>query len=290
MILRLFAPSWQSFTVHEILDEPIAVTQASDFNVGHARVKLPRPRGVQARMTADPSAVRVPPSATLDYVPSPPLRRRRLIRRGILLVTLVGVCIAGYRWGPQGFHKALFLYHQPRCLAYTAPPEQVVFDSDPARVAILAQDPNFVISGGCAFRKPPADWQAVCAGLSPIAAPTSALLFLHERTSGGIRRLIAIDRRAGVRSSPLFLVGYDVEGGVIEPATLTRPAREIPFAYVIRVVDMVGPLTDLRIYAGQPDPADASRFTIRYEFGGKTHTVEGHVATDGRIDFQHIGG
>ena len=175
-------------------------------------------------------------------------------------------------------------------MGYAAPPEQVVFDSDPARVVILAKDPNYVISGGFAVRKPPADWHAVRAELLPSAAPTAAVLFLHERTSGGTRRLIAIERAAGVRSSPFFLVGYDVDSQVIEPATLRRAARAIPFAYLIRVADMVGPLMDLRIYAGQPDPADASRFTIRYEYLGKMHIAEGRVAEDGRVGIHRIGG
>ena len=35
----------------------------------------------------------------------------------------------------------MLLYHQHGCLNYTAPPDQVVFDSDPIRVAKLANDP-----------------------------------------------------------------------------------------------------------------------------------------------------
>jgi hypothetical protein len=239
-------------------------------------------------MTSTRSDVGVPTPMPLDYAPAAPLRRRRFIRRTVAIVMIAGLTFASLHWGQEFWTKALFLHHQRGCLRYTAPPEQVIFDSDPARVAVLAKDKNFVISGGCAYRKPPPDWEAMWAGLSPRVPITkpSAVIFLHERTVGGIRRLIVVERTAAANESPLFLPGYDVDTRAIDPATVRRGARDIPMMFASDVSDMVGQPFDLRIYAGQPDPADDLHFTIRYEFRGKTHTADGRVRADGGVDFK----
>jgi len=182
----------------------------------------------------------------------------------------------------------VFLYHQCGCLRYAAAADEVVFDSNPARAAILASDPNFVIAGGCAFRKPPADWTAVRSSLAIATPPSSAVLFLHKRVVNGVLRLIMVERTAAAAESPYFIPGYDIETGAIEPATLRNPARDIPLGFDVDVTDSMGPHTDIRIYAGQPDPVDDSRFTIRYEFRAKSHVVEGRVAADGHIEFHHL--
>ena len=212
-----------------------------------------------------------------------------MIRLAALWITVAAIVVLAIRRGPDFARRVAFLYHQRGCLRYTAPADQVVFDSNPARVAILASDPNFVIVGGCAFRKPPADWAAVRSSLSISPPPSSAVLFLHKRVVNGVSRLIMVERTAAAGESPYFIPGYDIDQHAIDPASIGRPARDIHLMYGLDVIDSIGPHTDIRIYAGQPDPADDSRFTIRYEFQGKSHVVEGRVAADGRIDFRRVG-
>jgi hypothetical protein len=238
-------------------------------------------------MTLPRSDLRDPNSSPLDYAPTQKPSRWRVIRRAILWIAVALLAVLGVRRGPDFARRVVFLYHQRGCLRYTAAADQVVFDSNPARVAILATDPNFVIFRGCAFRKPPADWSAVRSGLSVSTRPGSpAILFLHKRVSGGIPRLIAVERLEAANASPRFIPGYDVEPDTISPATFTNPAGEIRIMPPFDVID--GGSDDIRIYAGQPDPADESRFTIRYEFQGKSHVVEGRVAADGRIEFHEL--
>ena len=45
-----------------------------------------------------------------------------------------------------------------------------------------------------------------------------------------------------------------------------------------------------RLYAGQPNPQDGSRFTMRYELDGRGGTIEGRLAPDGTIDCTVIDG
>jgi hypothetical protein len=240
-------------------------------------------------MTLPQSDLRDPNSPPLDYAPAQKPSRWRVIRRAALWVAVALLAVLAIRRGPDFLRRVAFLYHQRGCLRYTAVPEQVVFDSNPARVAILASDPNFAIVGGCAFRKPPADWAAVRSSLSIATPPSSAVLFLHKRVVNGVPRLIMVERTAAAAESPYFIAGYDVDQHAIDPATVTRAPSDIRQMYGLDVIDSIGPHTDIRIYAGQPDPADDSRFTIRYEFEGKSHVIEGRVAADGRIDFRRLG-
>jgi hypothetical protein len=240
-------------------------------------------------MTLPQSDLRDPNLSPLDYAPTHKPSRWRAIRRAVLWIAVALLAVLAVRRGPGFLRRVVFLYHQRGCLRYTAAPEQVVFDSNPARVAILASDPNFVIVGGCAFRKPPADWTAVRSSLSIATPPSSGVLFLHTRVVSGVQRLIMVERTAAAAESPYFIGSYDIDQHAIDPASISRPARDNHRVYPLDVMDSVGPHTDIRIYAGQPDPADDSRFTIRYEFQGKSHVVEGRVAADGRIDFRRLG-
>jgi hypothetical protein len=235
------------------------------------------------------------PSNRLDYAPSTKPARWRRLKGALLLLMLMGVVLGVYRHGLDVLRKVEYLYHQRGCLRYTAAPDQVVFDSNPARVATLANDPNFVIVGGCAFRKPPSDWAAYPSSLAvgnyvSFAPPNGlSVLFLHERLVNNVRYLIMVERTSDAGLSPYFIPGYDIELRVIAPATLRTAAQEHSFAYAIDVLDSMGPHTDIRIYAGQSDPTDESRFTIRYEFQGKSRVVEGRVAADGSVDFHRLG-
>ncbi len=227
-------------------------------------------------------------SPALDYAPGAPIRRRRRIRLAVALFLVIATPVAAYLWGPALWSRVALLYRQRSCLRYTAPADQVVFDSDPARVAQLAGDANYVISGGCAFRKPLPDWvpihsaalRALRAGAKP-----AAMIFLHELRVGGITRLVEVERTAGSNESPYFITGYDVATHSITPATFRQPhVAEQQFFTDLDVLDSVGPHLDIRIYAGQPDPADPSHFTIRYEHAGQTHMIHGYLCPDGSIE------
>jgi len=248
---------------------------------------LRRSRHVYTLMTFPQSNIPNQTSSPLDYAPAQKPNRWRVIRRAALWIAVALLAVLAVRRGPDFLRRVAFLYHQRGCLRYTAAADQVVFDSNPARVAILASDRNFVIVGGCASRKPPPDWSAVRSGPLISTRPGSpAVLFLHERAAGGVPRLIAVERIEGANASPHFIPDYDVEPHTISPAMLTSAAQEIRFGFDVEVKDNGS--DDIRIYAGQPDPVDDSRFTIRYELRGKSQLVEGRVAADGRVEFHHL--
>jgi hypothetical protein len=48
----------------------------------------------------------------------------------------------------------------------------------------------------------------------------------------------------------------------------------------------LGPWPKLRLFGGQPDPADPSRFTIPYEVGGKPGIIHGRLKDDDTVELR----
>lgn len=227
-----------------------------------------------------------PVTARLDYAKRPSLKRRRWLA-GFVALAILAASMVGWRWGGNWFDKGVMLYRQHRCLTYAAPADRVVFDSNPQRVQALAADRSYAIVRGCAFWKPLSYWDQYFGSLKFVASPSGsqrALLFLHEcRSPEGGRFLVELERVVGKEESPDFIQGYDVECNVIQVGTLSSPPRQILYPYEIDVLDSIGPHTDIRIYAGQIDPSDPAHFTIRYESGGKSATINGRVDNEGHV-------
>jgi hypothetical protein len=107
---------------------------------------------------------------------------------------------------------------------------------------------------------------------------------MHERkTASGKRYLVILRRRPSEgRQSWDLPASYQVT--LIEPATFTAQAIAREWS-VIEVLprDFTEPQEAgssvpgdvLRFFAGQPDPADPSRFTVRYQRGRHTGVLHG---------------
>jgi hypothetical protein len=237
------------------------------------------------------SAANVPP---LDYAP-PRRRRRRWVLRGGVAVVLLALAVAAVRWGPTYWAKARLLYWQRRCLTYHAPADLVVYEKnspDAARLAALGGEyANAAPSGppGMAPFPPVAAHLPLCwkgfvqrggaASSSRLRFWTTtnrAVLFLHERISkNGARRLVVVLSDFSTDMRPLFINEYDVVAASLNPARWNTGASEDQWPVKIRVTNGLAPKARLKINAGQPDPADASHFTIRYERDGASGTVDG---------------
>ncbi len=230
--------------------------------------------------------------STLQYALRPNARRRRAFRRAVLLLIILAVAITSWKWAWPLAANAMMVYHQTECLNYSAPPDEVVFDSDPKRVALLANDPNYVIFGGCAFRKSPRELTLLNGGNALSGStPPAALLFLHERRAGGVSRLVHVTRIAAANKGADFSIGDDVNAWATNLATSKCPI--LSYGTItstdIDENDPSTPHTNIRIYAGQPKPGNPSRFTIRYEVDGKTMVAEGFMTEDGSVDIEPDG-
>src|ERR1051325_9428616 len=73
----------------------------------------------------------------LDYAPAPSRWRRRWVRRTALAIFLLVVCSVILRFGRPVWTQVQVLYWQRQCLAYTAPPQIVVYEEEPKAAAKL---------------------------------------------------------------------------------------------------------------------------------------------------------
>jgi hypothetical protein len=234
----------------------------------------------------------------IDYAPAPPWHRRRWGRIAALVV-LLAAGVAAWRFGPSVLRQAKTLYWQRQCANFSLPPDQVVYEEDPATTAALMARGGeygpyraFVVTNSPPPRptaavfipKCWAAYQGLIPGPMRWGNSGGAVLFLHELVAkNGVHRIVAIEH-APSWEPQVFVCGYDIDPTMISPATgLTTPATLLPQMYAIDVlIGLNQPPQKLRIYAGQIDPADPSHFTIRYEQWGQTDVVDGRLDPTGR--------
>jgi hypothetical protein len=253
-------------------------------------------------------------AAPLDYAPALLWRRRRSVRRAAALIVLLTLSLAAWRYGPHAWSQATLLYRQRQCLTYQANADMVVFEQEPvAAAALMTSDrnyaPYFMVreQSRAAVTQPatttaasftPACWNSFASRLTPTFARwntlssgmatggTPSVAFLHERTSpAGHRRLVAVRLFPPANGNPSsFVQGYDVFCEVIVPATSTTPPAPIAKGFAFSVLSsFIEPLPEMRVYAGQPDNPDTSRFTIRYEMWGQTDVLDGQLHDDDSV-------
>lgn len=248
-----------------------------------------------------PTAAAQPEAAPspLGYAPPPRWHRRRRFGLALLVTLLLCLALAGWRWGPGGWKHAQFLYWQRQCLAYAPPADHVVYENDPSRAAALLQRPGYVnvspASAPPVAVHTPRCWsEAMGLGGVPVVntgfgpGGPGATLFLHERTTpSGVRRLVAIHAPAAALAVAALPIPAPV---IVQPATLTAgPAvrnavARVEFNLVLQSPSAGGfsllstPAgTTTRFFAGRPDPADPSRFTIPFETGDTRGEIQGRL-------------
>jgi hypothetical protein len=92
-----------------------------------------------------------------------------------------------------------------------------------------------------------------------------------------------------VSALPFAIEGLDAPRSVsfyaesIQPGTPTRlwqaaAGRRMLFTVLLSATDR------LTLFAGQPDAADASRFTLSYSLNGRDGTLDGRLRQNGQVD------
>jgi hypothetical protein len=127
------------------------------------------------------------------------------------------------------------------------------------------------------------------------ATGKEAVVFLHGRQAkGGEPRLVCVTVNwfftvradlARVRHTPL---APSLECMIARVATL----RVAPV--ILKRFDWGDPLlcettpSPTRIFFGQPDPSDASKFSIRFETPTQANVIQAHLRADDVLDFQIV--
>jgi hypothetical protein len=187
----------------------------------------------------------------LDYALS---RRRRLPRALIGIAIALVLAIPVYRYGPPLVRSITLRHHYARAAAYTAPPDQVIYDSNNAEQFKPSVWPGLTN----AFRMAP-------------PAVSHSLLFLHSRTtSGGEERLLILE------SDPRPNGEVNICVTALAPVPLTARAFSPRWAtWYVPLRHHLGLPSGqpVRLHAATPDPADRSRFTFGLDLNGRRVNV-----------------
>ena len=182
-------------------------------------------------------------------------------------------------------------------MTFIAPPNQIVFDSNPKSSTTPSHLPVTGIPGNpnCLIRLGQSLPPGRIVGMpnpfstSPDEPVNGPITFLHQRRSrNGAARLVII----GDVLEPLFV--YETCVLIDFVGQLPTPRSEMVFPGIrpllLDAFDTDGDgIADrpyhTRIYAGQPDPADESHFTIAYEIGNKKDIIDCYLQDDGTVTF-----
>lgn len=222
------------------------------------------------------------PAAPLAYAP---YRRRRRGRRwaaaGLLLA---GLAVAAWRFGPPYWRQGKYLWWQHRCMARAEPPDRVVYEDDPAagdRLLAAGGDyqPAFGPATPSAGAGRPVVYQPRLLAERPDLGK-NPVLFLHARRApGGRERLVVVRMLVGQPLGQRLVV---VRATAMDPASWAAGSTAMPINSPRYTSGLwyLRPSDRLRCFAGQPDPADPSHFTIRYERDGVAGTFHGRLRND----------
>jgi hypothetical protein len=230
------------------------------------------------------------PQAILSYTPPQPRRwfaRRRTI--GFLLLLAFVIAPAAY-FGRDYLHQAGYLLKQRRAMTHQRPRDFVAFESDPNAAAILLKRTEYrpVLVPPFPTGRVPSDWKSP-AFYHPrfldelVSTKPDGTLFVHARHNpAGEMRLVLVRliyRDAGglpIGINPDVLL--QIRSEVLTPASW-RPGSKLhkPASASTSQHFEVSQNDNLKFYAGQPDPNDATHFTIDYSLAGQRGVIDGYV-------------
>jgi hypothetical protein len=84
----------------------------------------------------------------------------------------------------------------------------------------------------------------------------------------------------------MFYNGDDVGSQVFECHSFFGSPKRIGIGYMINVLEgRVATPPHIRVFAGQPDPSDATHITIHYQLWGQDDVVDAWVTNDEHVKF-----
>jgi hypothetical protein len=138
-------------------------------------------------------------------------------------------------------------------------------------------------------------WGSASIGETDAAAmPRCPVLFLHARTSqAGHERLVVVTIDRLFYQRVVWLLdaqAYEVgQGGPRHIFSRGRASGIGLRSFYQKTGGDMGGINDIRFFAGQPDPNDASQFTIPYKMNSESGTIVGQLKDDDGIELKPDG-
>jgi hypothetical protein len=249
----------------------------------------------------------------LEYSPRPQFYGRRRFIWLVLLLGFACLSVSVYLMIPgaiaqyQNWQQAqLRKTDWEKCLNYSLPPNRVVFEDDPKKLSSLKGGSYAGIPGNPGMNYAQEVDSAPGFVARKCGFPGGACVFLHSRESKSHHlRLVDVEVEtesnyggsAGRRSLGFyaFVADPNPDGtwryvhpprmSSMDPVMLRVQPLYRDYWWELRD----GPEPHLTIWAGQPDPIDTSRFTIRYRYRGSLGTITGTVDDADQLEFDMTG-
>jgi hypothetical protein len=234
-------------------------------------------------------------SAPLHYAPPLPWHRAGRTQRTILRLLILSAIACGGIWAFRFAQQLHFLYQQHQWMQYTMPADRVVLENSSTASELLRApgyhfaQPGIGDPGHTIVADPPHDIAPL-----PWAVSSTVVYLHHQRATGGHERLVSVVLGPQPDHGPSSLTGWGgaqpwAYGGKLialaqMPGDLRLGSQPTPCAvYDSGEVSIAG---RFRLFAGQPDPADESHFTIRYELDGKPNIIDGWLMPDDTVKLE----
>jgi hypothetical protein len=237
------------------------------------------------------------PRRILTYSSRGP-QRLLTFRRTIGIVGAAGLLLVAWMCAPvaiQTWNRLKILREQSKWMNYDLSPSQIVVLHDGAgpsgntgsvQAKQLMATSAFTLSGGTMTRSfTPLDTFLTSAGTARSASlwGQEGMVFCGVRSCPAGKRLVVVSFRdtgnwvAGGKKAFIFSADVFVPGGMKSSPTNVRSGSTADFVGYFRLQ----PTDSVRIFAGQRDPSDPSRITIRYTLNNIEGAVDASLQPDG---------
>jgi hypothetical protein len=224
-------------------------------------------------------------TAPLHYASPLPWYRAGRTQRIIIRLLILSALACGGIWAFRFAQQLQFLFEQHQWMKYTMPKEKVVAAEGTSEVPQLLATAGYhridhgsdssakAVAGNPPKEIASLDWAPVC-----------TVVFLHRlQCPEHDARLVSV-----ILDGPGNRLGWEQELAALAqvPANLQPGSRPIPCAPA-GVSGRFSFFADtFRLFAGQPDPADESHFTIRYDLDGKSNVIDGWLMPDDTVKLE----
>jgi hypothetical protein len=223
---------------------------------------------------------------TLNYAP-PKRRIRRPIMWSVIalfvIIFTLGPVISFYNWAD----RRLTLWRMYNdCAALRVPDGSAVYleSGDLAGetgVEIRPLSNRLTLGSFGTLKRGYGQLDGLCWRIQPAVRFTNCLLFCHERTTRSSNTvLVAISLQSFRHHFNEPGEPMKVAAVTITPVTLLSNDLPTMTPVPITIGAWPDPDTRTRFFHGQPDPADASRFTIPYDIGRAAGVIDGVLNDD----------
>ena len=176
-----------------------------------------------------------------------------------------------------------------RAMAHEAPPKQVVLArncENPRSSAYVLMPERFHVAKS-SVRRAPGSWIRLARELQKRDVPEwTPVVFMHARqaTAASEKRLVVLELEVRFTGDGFWTPGPEFW---VVASVVGRDAQGAPvLLHVDKKALNLGMMQGSLVYAGQPDPADPSHFTVSLGTGGFCKQVDGWLEKDDTVRLQ----